>query len=276
MMSAAEVFWTQKFIPWLTGLLPILLRIVVVILLVVILTKQLPKILDRIWKKAGGDAAVKSYVRTILQIVLWLVALIIILELVGVPTGSLLAMVAAVGAAVALAIKDNLANLASGVVLLFTKPFKAGDYIEVDGMSGTVQEIELMRTYLDTPTNTRACIPNMKVVSSTVVNYSAHDFRRQDLLYSVAYEADLARARDVILTVAEQNSMVSSVPEKPVVVIREYGDSGVILMLRFWCAGADYYAVQFSLNEQVKQALDRAGIGIPYPHLEIVGLRREK
>lgn len=271
-MNAFTSFWSLKFVPWFLNALPNLLRAIFVVVLVAVLTKLLPKIIDRIWKKAHGDNAVKSYVRASLKVVLWALALIVLLDLVGFPIGSLLTVVAAVGAAVALAIKDNLSNIASGVVLLFTKPFKAGDFIEVDGVSGTVREIELMRTYIDTVTNTRACVPNTKMVTATIVNYSEHDFRRQDLMFSIGYNQDINRAREVILATAKANKLVCSVPEDPMVVVTEHSDSAIVLMLRFWCAQPDFFPAKYSLNEQVKLAFDQAGIEIPYPHMEVVGL----
>lgn len=256
------------------ALLPTLIRIVIVLVILLVLNKAVPKVINRIWAKAHADDVVKNYVLMAARILLWVLAIFIVLDMIGFPIGSLLTVIAAVGAAVALAVKDNLANIASGIVLLFTKPFKAGDFIEVGGVSGTVREIELMRTYIDTVGNTRACVPNTQMVTATIINYSEHDFRRQDMLFSISYDSDVSRAKDVVLAAAQAHEMVLSAPEAPMVVVAEYQSSAIILMLRFWCNQGDYFTSQFSLNEKVKAALDQAGIKVPYPHVEVVGLSK--
>ena len=169
----------------------------------------------------------------------------------------------------ALAIRDNLANLASGVVLLFTKPFKAGDYVEIGDLGGTVTEIELMQTYLDTPGNMRIAVPNTKMMTETMVNYSAHETRRQDLVYSISYENDLSKAKALLLSLAEEHPLVLKEPAPPQVMVSEYAASSVNLTLRFWCSNAEYWNLRYDLNEKVKALFDGNGIVIPYNQLDV-------
>ena len=168
----------------------------------------------------------------------------------------------------ALAIKDNLSNLASGVVLLFTKPFKAGDYIEVEGASGSIKEIEIMHTYLDTPGHTLVAIPNTKMMTATIVNYSTYETRRQDLLFSIGYDDDLLGAKAVLQELAEAHPLVLKDPA-PCVMVNEQGESAVVLLLRVWCQNTDYWDLRFDLLEKVKLAFDRKGITIPYNQLDV-------
>lgn len=177
-------------------------------------------------------------------------------------------MLAAVGAAVALAIKDNLSNLASGLVLLFTKPFKAGDFIEVDGSSGTIREIELMHTYLDTVGNTRLAIPNTKMMTATINNYSVYDTRRQDFVFSISYDDDLIKAEELLRGMVDRHPMVLQDPP-PMVKVKEHAASSVNLLVRVWCKSEDYWDLQFDLLEQVKLAFDENGLSIPFQQLDV-------
>ena len=179
-----------------------------------------------------------------------------------------LAVLAAVGAAVALAIKDNLSNLASGLVLLFTKPFKAGDFIEVDGSSGTIREIELMHTYLDTVGNTRLAIPNTKMMTATINNYSVYDTRRQDFVFSISYDDDLIKAEELLRGMVDRHPMVLQDPP-PMVKVKEHAASSVNLLVRVWCKSEDYWDLQFDLLEQVKLAFDENGLSIPFQQLDV-------
>ena len=173
--TALEAFWSG-----LVSFLPHLLSAALILLLGLIASRLLPRPFNAMLKRTNMDPVAVKYLLRALRIVIWSLVSVMALDKLGVPVSSLLAVVAAVGAAVALAIRDNLSNLASGIVLLFTKPFKAGDFIEVDGLSGTITEIELMHTYLDTVGNMRAAIPNTKMMTASILNYSAHELRRQD------------------------------------------------------------------------------------------------
>lgn len=263
-----ENLWL-RFTTWFALILPSIVRVALVIIIALVLSHLIPKVVRRIWKGLHADTAAQHYVTKTVKILLWGVAAIICLDMFGFPVASFLTVIAAVGAAVALAVKDNLANLASGLVLMFTKPFKAGDFIEVDGVSGTIRHIEMMHTYLDTPTNTCAAVPNTKMTTATIVNYSAHEFRRQDLFYSISYGDDVAKAKDILLKLAGENELVLDRPETAMAVVSGHDASGVALLLRFWCAPGNFHAVRFQLNESVKLAFDENGITIPFPQLSV-------
>ena len=178
-----EAAWST-FLASFLAFLPRLLTALLILLVAFLITRILPKPVNSLMKRTKLDEVAVKYIHRANKIVIWALAIVMAMDKLGFPVGSLLAVLAAVGAAVALAIKDNLSNLASGMVLLFTKPFKAGDFIEVDGSSGTIREIELMHTYLDTVGNTRLAIPNTKMMTATINNYSVYETRRQDFVFS--------------------------------------------------------------------------------------------
>ena len=169
---------TKTWNAFLSGLLhylPSLLGALVILVVGLIAARLLPALVGRMLSRTHIDAVAVKYILRTVKIVVWSIIVVMALDKLGVPVTSLLAVLAATGAAVALAIKDNLSNLASGIVLLFSKPFKAGDFIEVDGTAGTIREIELMHTYLDTVGNMRIAIPNTKMMTATITNYSVYD-----------------------------------------------------------------------------------------------------
>ena len=260
--------WSE-FLTSLLGFLPHLLIAAAILAVGFLAVKLLPKPVKSMLARTRLDNVAVKYILRVLKIFIWAITLMMVLDTIGFPVTSLLTLLAAVGAAVALAIKDNLANLASGVVLLFTKPFKAGDFIEVENASGTIREIDLMHTHLDTPGNTRVAIPNTKMMTATITNYSAHDLRRQDLAFSISYEDDLKEAMNLLREMAMEHPLVLHEPEEPVVWVKEQAASAVVLLLRVWSLGTDYWNLQYDLYEKVKLAFDEHGITIPYAQLEI-------
>lgn len=263
-----ETMWSN-FLSGLMAFLPRLLSAALILLIAFLLIRLLKRPINALLKRTRLDEVAVKYIHRCNKICIWALAFIMALDQLGFPVSSLLAVVAAVGAAVALAIKDNLSNLASGIVLLFTKPFKAGDYIEVDETAaGTIREIELMQTYLDTVGNTLIAIPNSKMMNAVIVNYSAHETRRNDLVFSIGYGDDLLKAKAVLQQLADSHPMILKDPP-PVVYVKEHAASSVQLLLRFWCQNSDYWDLQFDLMEQVKLLFDQNGISIPFNQLDV-------
>ena len=258
----------EKFLASLVAFLPRLLSAGLILLIAFFATRLLTRPINALLKRTRLDAVAVKYLHRCNKIIIWALALIMAFDKLGFPVSSLLAVLAAVGAAVALAIKDNLSNLASGIVLLFTKPFKAGDYIEVDGAAGTIREIELVHTYLDTIGNTRIAIPNSKMMNANITNYSAYETRRNDLVFSISYGDDLLKAKALLQELADQHPMILKDPP-PVVYVKEHASSSVQLLLRFWCRNSEYWDLQFDLMEQVKLLFDKNGVSIPFNQLDV-------
>lgn len=266
-MEALIRFW-DTLSHQLLAFLPRLLWALLVIVAGALIKKLLVRPRRRFWKKIPEDQIMEKYIGKLIGMAIWFFTLIIAADILGIPVSSVLTVLAALGAAIALAIKDNLSNLASGVVLLFTRPFKAGDFVEVEGVSGTVKEIRLMQTCLDTTTNTVVAVPNSTMVSAVIVNYSVYDTRRQDLVFSVAYESDLLKAKELLQKLADEHPLVLKDPA-PIVRVKEHGDSAVFLLMRVWSKSGDYWDLQFDMLEKVKLLFDENAITIPFPQITV-------
>lgn len=225
-------------------------------------------IVKKLMAKSNVDTTLISFSGNILY---WLGLTFIIiaaLSKLGIETTSLAATIAAAGLAIGLALQSSLANFASGVMLILFKPFKKGDYVEVAGTAGSVDNISIFTTTLKTPDNKVVIIPNGGITSDNIINYSAESKRRLDLIVGVGYEADLKQTKEVLNKVLSEESRILNDPE-PTVAVSELGDSAVNLVVRPWVKTEDYWPVNFTLTENIKLALDEANISIPYPQRDI-------
>lgn len=247
-----------------------LLLLVVCLVVKAILLKLLDRALDRLTQV---EKSLHTFIRSMANILLWFVTLMVVADALGINASSLLALAGVLGLAVSLSVKDSLSNLAGGLTILGTRPFKVGDYVEIGSNSGTIQEIGLVYTSLTTVDNRRILVPNSVVVDAEVTNYTAEPLRRVDLKVTASYDASVERVKQTIQEVVNAHDLVLSDPP-PFARLSEYGDSALEYVVRAWCANADYWTVYHDLLEQIKVAFDREGISIPYPHME-VKLRRE-
>ena len=265
----------DTFVAKLLAFLPNLLSALLILLVAFLVTKLLPKPVNSLMKRTRLDQVAVKYLHRANKIVVWALAIVMAMDKLGFPVGSLLAVLAAVGAAVALAIKDNLSNLASGLVLLFTKPFKAGDYVEAGGISGTVQEVGLAYTKLCTVDNKVISVPNGQISVEKIINYSTEERRRVDLTFNASYDSPLQQVTGVLRAVVAAHPMALAEPE-PFVRVNAYRDSSIEYVVRVWCATGDYWTLYYDLLEQVKEAFDQNGIEMTYNHLNVHLMERER
>lgn len=197
------------------------------------------------------------------------VTLVMVLSNFGIETTSIIAVLGAAGLAIGLALQGTLQNVAAGIMLLVIRPFRKGDYIEAGPVGGTVDETGLFMTRMHTPQGLFIAVPNSILWSNIITNYSRLPRRRFDLLVGISYDADLDKARDVIMKLLLDDGRVHSSPE-PLVVVRALGASSVDLEIRAWTDRGSYWDLNFDLTRKVKLALDEANISIPYPHTQIV------
>lgn len=245
-----------------------LLMAVVVFAVGMVLIKLALKITEKALGKTRLDKSVHKFVITATKYTLYIILAVVILTSLKVPTAPLVTVLGACGAAVALALKDSLGNIASGIIILANKPFIRGDVIEVTGITGIVQSIDLLVTTLKTYDNKVITIPNGTITASVLVNYSREEKRRVDLTFTISYDSDIAKAKDVLLAVTESNSDIFADPA-PVIGVAEHQDSAILLDLKVWCENSRYYDVRYYLEEQVKLAFDEANITIPYPQMDV-------
>lgn len=210
----------------------------------------------------------KFFVKTI-KIVGIVLILICALSTAGVSTTGLIAGFSAAGAAVALALKDSLSNIAGGIVLLITHPFMTGDFIEIGDKSGTVEQIDILQTTLITPDNKTVVIPNGLLSSDEVVNYTKAKTRRVDLVVSVSYDNDIELAKKSVLKAASTEDKVLCDENPPFVRVSQYSDSSVDLSVRVWCKTEDYWDVYYNMTEKIRECFKQDGIEIPYQHIDV-------
>ena len=252
---------------WRSILQPVL-NAAVTAVIGIILIKVALKILARALAHSRLDATTHPFLLTVSRIGLYVLLVLVILPKVGVEITPILTALGAVGLAVSLAVKDSLANLMGGALILISHPFATGDFVEIGSLSGTVSEVGPIYTFLNTPDNKRICIPNGQVSTSQVVNYSAEPLRRLDLTFSIGYEDDFQQAKAIIAQTVERHPSALADPA-PVIRMAQHGASSIDLTCRVWVDNSDYWNLKFDLLEQVKQAFDQAGINIPYPQMDV-------
>ncbi len=233
------------------------------------------KVINWIGKKVTEGAEKKNADKTVTKTLIYAgklaakcLVVVCIIGYLGIDTSGITALIASLGVCVGLAVNGALSNLAGGVLILLTRPFKVDDYIEAQGVSGTVTDIHITYTDIVTPDNKVVHIPNGALSSGTIINYSEKDTRRVDFEFSVSYGADFEKAKKVVAAILEAHELVLSDPE-PFVRIGGHGKSGLQLKARAWTKNADYWTVYFDVMESVKLAFDKTGIEIPFEQLDV-------
>lgn len=214
------------------------------------------------------DPLLVGFIGNLVFYALMIAVMMAALSQVGIDTTSFLAIIGSLGLAIGLAVKDNLANFSSGVLLILFRPFTVGDYISVAGVAGTVETISLSNTILSTPDNQKIIVPNNKITGDIITNVTANDTRRVDFVIGIGYGDDMARAKQVVSDVIAAESRILPEPEV-MIAVAELADSSVNLIARPWVKTEDYWAVKFDLTERIKEALDANGISIPYPQRDV-------
>ncbi len=218
--------------------------------------------------KTKVDLTAAKFLKQCIKIILYVLLLIVVLSMLGIPTTSIITVIGTAGVAIGLALQDSLSNVAGGFVLMITKPFKIGDYIIINGVEGTVAQISIVHTRLDSGSNQAIFIPNGQAVNATVVNNSANDTRRVDLVFSISYDDDYDKARGILLDILESNPKVLKTPA-PTVRMKEHGASAIVIAVRPWCATENYWDVYFETTEAVRRAFIENNISIPYDQLDV-------
>ncbi|PLX95254.1 MAG: mechanosensitive ion channel protein [Desulfuromonas sp.] len=218
--------------------------------------------------KAKVDETLIPFLGNLSSWLLKILLLISVASMVGIATTSFIAVLGAAGLAVGLALQGSLANFAGGVLILIFKPYSVGDLIESQGHLGVVKEVQIFNTILLTPNNRRVVIPNGVLSNGSVVNYSAEGILRVDLVIGIAYKSDITVAKQVLLEMMQANGKVLAEPQ-PLVAVTALADSSVNLVVRPWCAVADYWSVYFDTTENAKKVLEANGITIPFPQRDV-------
>jgi len=227
--------------------------------------KKIMKGIKKVMSKRDYDESLQKFLLNLMNWILKILLIIAILGKLGVETTSFAAILAAAGLAIGMALQGSLGNFAGGVLLMIFKPIKIGDLIEAQGEVGVVKEIEIFTTKLTGLSNREIIIPNGALSNGNIINYTTEGTRRVDLTFGVGYDSDIKKTKAVLMQVLTSHPLVLKNPE-PTVNVSELADSSVNFAVRPWCKSEHYWDVFFDVTEQTKEALDAAGIEIPYPH----------
>ena len=252
-------------------IIPWAIKIAVALAILIIgrwIAKWLTGVVRKLMAKSNMDDMLIQFLGNIVYTILLLVVVMAALDHIGIQTTSLLAVFGAAGLAIGLALKDSLGNFSSGVMLILFRPFKVGDFIEAGGESGVVEEVRMFATILRTGDNREVIIPNSQIYGGTIVNYSANETRRIDLVFGIGYDNDIAKAKQTLDSVMQQDERILSYPA-PAVAVGELANSNVNFNVRPWVKSTDYWPVRADMLEKVKLAFDANGISIPYPQQDV-------
>ncbi|KQA16046.1 MULTISPECIES: small-conductance mechanosensitive channel MscS [Vibrio] len=219
-------------------------------------------------KKKEMDKAVVEFIHGLVRYTLFIIVLIAALSRIGVQTASVVAVIGAAGLAVGLALQGSLSNFAAGVLIVAFRPFKSGDYVEIGGVAGSVDSIQIFQTVLKSPDNKMVVVPNSAVIGGAITNYSRHETRRVDMVIGVSYKSDLQKTKRVLRETLEKDPRILKNPDMTIGVLT-LADSSINFVVRPWCKTSDYWAVYFDSMQAIKEALDANGIEIPFPQMDV-------
>lgn len=230
--------------------------------------KLVARVIESLMIKSKVDQVLVDFVGGITKSILTLFVIIAALGELGVDTTSLVALIGAAGLAIGLSLQSSLQNFASGVMLISFRPFTTGDFIEAGGVIGVVEKISIFSTIMKTGDNKEMIVPNGAIYGGVIINYSAKETRRVDMVFGIGYDDDIKQAKQIMQDIMSQDERILAEPA-PLVAVSELADSSVNFVVRPWVKSADYWAVMFDLNEKIKLAFDEKNISIPYPQMDV-------
>lgn len=247
---------------------PLILAAAAILIIGFIVSNFIGKLVIKGLRAKGVDPSIHSFIKTVVTLLLKLVFVLSALSTLGFDINSFVTALGAAGITAGLGLQSSISQLASGIQILANHPFKSGDYIDVGTVSGVVREIKMMYTVLVTVDNKRVIIPNSYITTNNIINYNAEDRRRLDLVFSIAYDADIEKAKRVLLEVVTKNDKILTNPE-PLIAVKEHAASSVNLTCLIWCSSSDYWDIFYYMQEAVKISFDKNEISIPYGQLDV-------
>ncbi|MDC6350139.1 mechanosensitive ion channel [Zeaxanthinibacter sp. PT1] len=248
--------------------LPDVLMAIILLVVGLWVVKMINRLVGKFFDKKDYDPALESFLQSFIKIALKIILFVLVISQLGVQSSSLVAIIGAAGLAVGLALQGSLSNFAGGVLILIFKPFKVGDWISAQGAEGTVKEINIFYTKLNTFGNQLAIIPNGQLSNDNVINYSAEPIRRDKVTAGIGYGSDIKKAREILLQICKDQGNILQDPA-PMVVVGELADSSVNLSLRYWAKLEDFWDAHWYVMEEMKYRFDEAGIEIPFPQRDV-------
>ena len=228
------------------------------------ISRRLVKLVKLMMDKHEVTPSVRSFVASLLDVVSLIVILIMIISVLGIDTSSFIALFASAGVAIGMALSGTLQNFAGGVIILMFRPFKVGDFIEAQGVAGTVREIQIFNTLVATGDNKVILLPNGPVSTGIINNYSREDVRRVDMVFSISYGDDFEKAKEVLLRIINEDERILDKPSAPAINLLELAASSIDISVKIWCKQSDYWSVKFDMNKKVYEIFPKEGLNFPY------------
>ncbi|MDT0555207.1 mechanosensitive ion channel family protein [Patiriisocius hiemis] len=254
----------------LIDFLPQLIGAILILIIGLWVVKLINKLVKRFFDKKDFDVTLEKFVASLINWGLKIILFVLVVTQLGVESASLVAIIGAAGLAIGLALQGSLSNFAGGVLILLLKPFKVGHFIKAQGIEGTVKEISIFTTKLNTFGNQIAVIPNGKLSNENIINYTEEELRREALTFGISYDSNIKEAKDILLNLVNEQETVLKLEDKmPMVVVTELADSSVNLSLRYWAHIDNFWPIRFYTLEEGKKRLEAAGISIPFPQRDV-------
>lgn len=269
--NASDVSFQQLLGQITSGLMHFAIKVLIALAIFWIgkwLMKKIRKFVSGILIKRNVELSLRTFLLSLINISLMLILLVIVIGILGINTSSFVALFASAGIAVGMALSGTLQNFAGGVMVLLFKPYKVGDYIEAQGQSGTVKEIQIFNTILNTPDNKTIIVPNGGLSTGIINNYSKEGKRRIDWTFGIGYGDDYDKAKAVLSRMLDEDTRVFKDPAY-FIALHSLGDSSVNIVVRAWVATSDYWSVYFDMNERVYKEFGKYGLNIPFPQMDV-------
>ena len=260
--------WIESLPEKLLNAIPEIIGAAAILVIGFFISKFAGKLLIKIMKKQNVDESVHHFLKSMLVVSMRIVFVLFALSILGFDISSFAAALGAAGITAGLGLQGLISQFASGIEIMFNKPFRAGDFIELENISGKVEEIHFMNTTLLTVDNKRVVVPNSHITSNNLINYTAQKQRRIDLKFSISYDNDIALAKEVLTKSTAASPYVLDDP-KPTVAVGAHAESSITIDVLIWCKSEDYWAAFYDMQERVKLDFDKAGINIPYNQLDV-------
>ena len=258
----------DKIIGEIIDKLPTIFTAIIIFVIGLIVSKIIGKLLVKAMEAKGVDSSVHSFIKTLVVCFINLIFILSAFSALNINVNSFITAIGAAGITAGLGLQSSISQFASGVQIIFNKPFKNGDYIDIGEVSGSVQEIKMMYTTLLTADNKRVIVPNSTITSSNIINYNAEKKRRIDFTFPLSYDADFEEAKSALLEVIAQNDLILKSPE-PLIAVKEHELRNINIVCLLWCNSNDYWNVYYYMQENVKAAFDRHNIPEPLDQLDV-------
>lgn len=262
--------YIDRAIKWVWAFIPGFISALILLFVGLWVIRLVKRLTLKLFERKDYDPTLEKFIMDLVNWTLKIILFVIVITQIGVKTTSLVAIIGAAGLAIGLALQGSLANFAGGVLILLLRPFKVGDFIKAQGQEGTVKEISIFQTKLNTFGNQLAIIPNGKLSNETIVNFTEEGIRREALTFGIGYNDNVKQAKEILLALVNEQEVVLQEEGKiPMIVLAELGDSSINLSLRYWAKNDDFWNLRWIILEEGKARLEAAGITIPFPQRDV-------